>query len=154
MATRFEVTVKADPMLKNELLEGAKGVAFAKGTPAQRLRRALAFVFRVKTEDEKWKDTGIWMARQALAHGHTPVVTPCTVTWIHLRKNGGRVDTAAIAMPTWSFLDGIVRGGMLPDDDKRYVVRQSYEVDERAGYEGIRVVVETCPDVLVQDELE
>src|SRR4051812_10676028 len=93
------------------------------------------------------------MSRSLENGGVKPTVTPCVVQWTHLRSRDDRIDTAAIAMPTWAILDGIVRGGLLKDDDRKYVVMQTYAV-EVVGWEGIRVVLETCPGASSQQEME
>jgi hypothetical protein len=142
MSTRLELTLRGDPLLKNELLKAAGAGLFSKRNP---LKAAQMFIRNLLDERDTWEVQARVQCRSARNRGVTPVQTPCTVAWTHLRANGGVVDTAAIAYPTWGILDGVVRGGMLPDDSFRHVTLQTYGV-EVAGYEGIRLVVETVPD--------
>lgn len=146
----MELVLKGDPLLKNELLQAAGAALFSKRNP---LKAAQMFIRNLRTERDTWEAQARIKCRSARNRGVPPVRTPCTVAWTHLRAKPGRIDTAAIAYPTWGILDGIVRGGMLPDDSSRYVVRQSYDV-EWAGFEGIRVVIETVPGSPTQAALD
>jgi hypothetical protein len=141
--------LRGDPLLKNELLTNAKAALFS-GKP---LLAAQMFLRGLKDEDEQWKNLAVMMSRSLRQRGDTPIATPCRVHWTHLRVKDDRIDTAAIAMPTWSILDGIVRGGLLEDDDRRYVIQQTYAV-EVVGWEGIRVVLEAEPGASLQEPLE
>lgn len=149
MSTRIELNMAGDPLLKNELLGNAKAALFS----AKPLLAAQMFLRGLKTEDEQWKTTAVLMARSLRNRGVTPIATPCHVHWTHLRARDDRIDTAAIAMPTWSVLDGLVRGGLLHDDDRRYVTLQTYAV-EVVGWEGIRVVLEATAGAGLQQQLD
>lgn len=149
MTTRLELVLRGDPMLKNELIQNGNGALFSKRSP---LRAAQMFIRGLLSERDAWQSQAYVQARNARARGIPPLVTPCRVTWTHLRVNRHRIDTAAIAYPTWGILDGLVKGGMLADDDFTRVVAQTYRV-EVVGFEGIRVLVETVPDSPVQDAL-
>lgn len=141
MTTRYELTFRGDPILKNELLKAASAALYSKRKP---LVAAQMFIRNLRDERDAWGEQAHIKALSDKNRGLPPLVTPCSVTWTHLRTNGGRVDTAAIAHATWGILDGLVRAGLLPDDDYRHVPCQSYRV-EVAGYEGIRVLLETVP---------
>jgi hypothetical protein len=149
VSVRISLDMRGDPMLKNELLGGAKSALFAR----KPLLAAQMFLRSLKDEDEQWKRTAVLMGRSLRNQGVEPIATPCQVHWTHLRAKDDRIDTAAIAMPTWSILDGLVRAKLLLDDDRRFVVRQTYSV-QVVGWEGIRVVLESEPGASLQEELE
>lgn len=69
-----------------------------------------------------------WLATVAARNtGIQTLPTPCTITWtIHYPKGVGRAD-APNSYPTCkALLDGLVKGGLLPDDNELHVVAQTW----------------------------
>ena len=85
-----------------------------------------------------------WQSK-ALCRERGPIDGRVTVTLIWTVTDGRRRDAGASSPTLKAALDGIVDGGLLPDDSSRYVVEERCRI-ERGTTPGVVVVVEPIED--------
>src|SRR5690625_4124832 len=63
----------------------------------------------------------------ARAHNIATIPTPVDLIWtVHYAKGTGKADAANAQPTTKRLLDGLVKVGLLPDDDDKYVKMESF----------------------------